>query len=75
MTTTRTTQGIEVSQIINGHRLHRHYIGHTTKEAKQLFARFIKGYLQGIEDAAAAERYKYAHMSTEEKRTYTNSDR
>lgn len=51
MTTTRTPEGIEVSDIVNGRRLHRHYIGHTEKEAKELFARFIKGLNQGIKDA------------------------
>lgn len=75
MTTTRTAQGIEVSQIVNGHRLHRHYIGYTTKEAKQLFSRFVKGYLHGLENIKAAEQYKRDHMTASELLTYTNSDR
>lgn len=72
MITTRTPEGIEVSQVVNGHRLKRHFIGHTEREARQLFARFVKGYLQGVRDA---ERTKYTRMSEDERRTYTNSDR
>lgn len=47
MTTTRTHQGIQISEIVKGQLIHRYYIGHSMKEAKQLFARFKKGFEQG----------------------------
>jgi hypothetical protein len=41
MTTRKTPEGIEVSEIINGLRIKRHYVGHTTKEALNLFIKFV----------------------------------
>lgn len=35
----KTTQGYEVSDIINGYRVHKHYIGYTKREAITLFKR------------------------------------